>query len=260
MKPLVSIIIVNYNTKKLTLRCIDSVIASKPETDYEVILVDNGSEEKLEKSSKYKLIENKENLGLSKAVNQGIKIAKGNYILLLNSDTKVEKGTLDKLVEFAEKQDDAGVIVPQLVNPGGAVQPSVYHFPTVWRAFFPKKMEKYQPKGSQPVAIEAAVMAAFLITPQGVKKVGKLNEKYFLYFEDLDYARKIKRANLKIFYLPEAKVIHEHGASGENLASWENQWRRLIPSSKIYHGVLKYYLIHIILKVGQKIRKVISVK
>lgn len=260
-----SIITVNYNTKKLVYDCVKSIISSKPNVSYEIIVVDNGSKEKLSKSNDYKLIENGANLGFSKGVNVGIKAAKGDYILILNSDTKVLKGSIDELIEFAEVHPDAGAVGPRLINEDGSVQSSVYHFPTMARAirefWFGERgvYEKYLPEGKDPLAVDAVVMAAFLITPRALKKVGLLNEKYFLYFEDLDFSREIKRANLRVYYDPKSEVEHVHGASGKSLADEKNQWRRLVPSSKIYHGVFMHSLINFILWSGQKFGKLIPI-
>ena len=104
-------------------------------------------------------------------------------------------------------------------------------------------VKKYAPLTKIPVVVEAAVGASFLMTRNALDKVGMLDEKYYFYFEDIDYCRRVRRAGLKVYYLPDSKVIHYHGASGKKIADPENQWRRLIPSSKIYHGVFKHYLI-----------------
>ena len=101
-------------------------------------------------------------------------------------------------------------------------------------------------------------MAAFLITPAGFKKAKFLDERYFMYFEDIDYCRKLQSCGLKIIYLPESEMIHYHGASGKKLADQKNQWRRLIPSSIIYHGLIKHYVINAIIWSGQKWQKLIN--
>src|SRR5436190_24297151 len=101
MTTTLSIIIVNYNTNKLVLECIKSIKRLKPNLSYEIIVVDNASTERLLPSENYTLVENKENLGYAKANNLGIKIAKGKYILLLNSDTIVTKNALEALIDFA---------------------------------------------------------------------------------------------------------------------------------------------------------------
>lgn len=271
-----SIIIISYNTKQLTLQCIKSILNSIKKLDYEVIIVDNASTDgtlslveglKLKNKNykiKLKIIENKKNLGFAKANNQGIRIAKGNYILLLNSDTKVKSGAIEGLIEFARITPDAGAVGAKLLNPDDTLQPSVFRLPTIWRAI--KQywlgeeglLDKYAPEGDKPTEVESLVMASFLITPKALKKIGLLNEKYFMYFEDLDYCRSILRAGLKIFYLPDSEIIHYHGASGEKSKKNEIQFMRLKKSSQIYNGLLNYSLITFIIWSSQKYTKLFN--
>ena len=255
MSKKLSIIIVNFNTKELVLDCVKSIKSSKLKMNYEIIIVDNGSTDPLVPSKDFKLITNKENLGFSKANNLGIKESTGEYVLLLNSDTLVKVGSIEKLIEHAKRHPDAGAVVPRLLNSDGSTQPSVFKFPNIGSVI--KKywfnvsgyMDKYIPETE---TVEVAVMAAFLITPKALKMIGGLNEKYFMFFEDFDYCRKIKELGLKVYYLKTAEVIHLHGESGKHLADEGNQWRRLIPSSINYHGKVKHYLIYIIMMIGQK--------
>lgn len=272
--PEVSVIIVNYNTGKLLLECVKSVVKSYP--GCEIIVVDNNSSDgsidliqnskrvhrgadKIQNyNSKLKIIANNSNPGFSKANNQAITIAKGKYILLLNPDTKILGGAIKSLVDFAKKHPFAGVIVPQLLNEDGSIQDSIMPFPTIFRAiqeflFGQKVYSKHTLKSNNPQEIEAAVMAAFLITEDARTKVGLLDEKYFMYFEDLDYCRRVWNQGLKVYYLPTAQVIHYHGVSGKNLSDDNTQWKRLIPSSKLYHGTLKYYLINFIIWFGTRV-------
>jgi GT2 family glycosyltransferase len=269
----VTIVIVSFNTKKLTINCVKSVLKEGSKLKKEIIIVDNhstdGTASKLRKLIKKKgksqikirLIENKKNLGFAKANNQGIAKARGNYTLLLNADCVLKTGVVEKLVEFAEKKKNAGAVVPQLLNPDGSLQGSVFRFPTIGRAikeyWFGESgiLDKYYPNTKRPVTVEAAVMAAFLITPQALRKVGKLDERYFMFFEDIDYCKRIGMEGLAIYFLPSVRVTHIHGASGKHLAEPDVQWRRLIPSSKIYHGVIKHYIFNFILWSGQKWQK-----
>ena len=261
-----SIIIVSYNTKSLTLACLNSIFGEGSDLAYEVIVVDNGSKDgsvealtnlKESQNQKLKLLENKENLGFSKANNQGIKIAKGNYILLLNSDTEIISGALDKLVAFANNTPDAGVIGAKLLNPNGSTQPSCLNLPSLSLAvreyFLGEKglTSKFFPQTKQASPVDAVVGAAFLITQQAIRKVGLLDERYFFYFEDLDYCRKVKKSGLKTYYLPDATVIHYHGASGKSEGE-KQQTNKLIASSKVYHGMVGYYLYTLVLWLGQK--------
>lgn len=258
-----SIVVVNYNTKDLTLECVESINKFKPALPHEIIIVDNGSDDAIAASGSYYLIRNKENVGFAKAVNQGIKIARGKYILLLNSDTKVKKGSIEKLVEFGKNHPEAGAVGAKLINPNGDTQGSVFRLPTLFRTirqyWFNEKglLDKYSPIGREVSRVEAVSMAAFLITPAALKKIGNLDERYFMYFEDLDYCRKLKKAGLTVYYLPEAEVIHHHGESGKDLADKKNQWRRLIPSSKIYYGDFQHNILHMIRWLGQKLGKYI---
>ena len=264
-----SIVIVNYNTKDLILNCLNSINNSGTIAGYEIIVIDNGSTdgsvEILDKLKGIKLYKNDKNLGFSKANNLGIKNSSGKYILLLNSDTEVEKGSIDKLLNFAKSKKDAGVVGAKLLNKDGTTQKSVSNFPTIWRAIKESWLgEKdnfglHAPVVKDPVVVDSVVGAAFLITPLALKKVGLLNEKYFMYFEDLEYCKKVKKAGLKVYYLPDAKVRHLLGASGTKVAESDNQWRRLIPSSKIYHGRLNHFLINFILWTGQKFKNLIPV-
>jgi GT2 family glycosyltransferase len=270
--PNLSIIIISYNTQKLTADCIKSIISSKPKLKYEIIVVDNASTDESVEAIKelfqksqfaghYSLITNSHNRGFAVANNQGIKSAKAEHILLLNSDTKVLKDSLDKLYEFAYYTSDCAAVVPKLLNPDKSVQPSVFRSQTIPRAikqyWLNQKsiLDKYAPKTTKPTKIEVAAMAAFLITPRALRRVGMLNPSYFMYYEDFDYCRRIKKYGLSLYYLPDAQVVHYHGASGKKLADNDNQWRRLIPSSKIYHGILKHYIYNFILWSGQKIHK-----
>ncbi|MFH1601753.1 MAG: glycosyltransferase family 2 protein [Candidatus Shapirobacteria bacterium] len=261
-----SIIIISFNTKKILGQCLKSILSSRDKLRKEIIIVDNASaDDSLRIVRKFqfsnsnfqiKLIKNKKNLGFAKANNQGIKIARGKNVLLLNSDTLVKKNSLSKLVKFAKKNKDLGAVAPRLLNADGSVQPSCFRFPSVKGAikefWLSKKnsFSKYYPKTGQPALVEAAVGAALLLPQKTIAKIGLLDERYFMYFEDLDYCRRIKKAGLKIYYLPQAEIVHIHGASGKKEKGKTNLW--LKESSKIYYGLARYYLINFIIWSGQK--------
>jgi GT2 family glycosyltransferase len=267
-----SIVIVNLNTKNLTVGCLRSIEKEAGDLFFEVLLTDNGStdgsieafkqirEEKYWKN-RFTLILNDSNTGYAKANNQGIRKAKGKYILLLNNDTVVHKNALQNLVKFAGKIPDAGVIGSRLLNIDGTLQASCYRFPTIINAikeyWFGKKglFEKFAPKGSKAVAVDSVVGAAFLITPKAIKKVGILDERYFAYFEDIDYCRQTWKKGLKVYYLPSSVITHYHGATFKKLGDEANRWRKLVPSSKIYHGLLKHYILNAVLWTGQQWQK-----
>jgi len=268
-----SIIIVSFNTKKLLKECLKSLVTSYQSlvTDHEIIVVDNASEdgspEMVEEFAKkylrkptITLIANQSNLGFAQANNQGIKKTKGKYLFLLNPDTRVKPGSLEKLIQFVRKYPEVGIVGAKLINPDGSVQPSVYHFPTLRRAikeyWLDKKgvYEKYSPKGKKAIEVEAVTGAAMFIPRKTIEKIGFLDEKYFMYFEDLDYCQRVKQAGLKVYYLPEAEILHHHGKSAAKAGPKAYQY--LIQSSKTYNGFIKYYLLFLILWIGQKWQKI----
>lgn len=267
-----SIIIVNLNTKDLTVGCIRSIEKFAKDLPFEVLLTDNGSNDgsveafkKIKDEpywrNKFTLILNDNNTGYAKANNQGIRRAKGKYILLLNNDTVVHPNALQNLVKFADKTPDAGVIGSKLLNIDDTLQMSCYHFPTIANAikeyWFNQKglFEKFAPNTKKPVTVDSVVGAAFLITPEAKKRVGILDERYFAYFEDIDYCRQTWKQGLKVYYLPDSVITHYHGATFKKLANEAERWKKLIPSSKVYHGVVKHYILNAILWVGQKWQK-----
>lgn len=262
-----SIIIVSFNTKDLLRKCLLSLSSG-----VEMIIVDNGSndgtigmlEEMKASCSNLKTIFNQKNLGFARAVNQGIRQSSGENILLLNSDVVVKKGALAKLLVFVENHPQAGLVGGRLLNPDGSPQGSCFFLPTLWRVvkefWFGEKgfsvVKKYVPEGKGPSEVEAVMGAVFLIPKRIFSKVGFFNERYFMYFEDLDYCRRVRKAGFKIYYLPEAEFIHFHGQSGKNIPQQTHRW--LVESSKIYHGKLNYYLITSIIWLGQKWQKLLK--
>lgn len=256
-----SIIVVNYNTKKVTSKCIDSIYKHKINYDFEVILVDNastdGSKEVFLGDKRIRFIQNTSNLGFAKANNIGMKKAKGEHFLLLNSDAFVLKDAINRLVEFADTNAKCGVVGPTLLNKDKTVQTSCYRLPTIIGAirqyYFGERgiLDKYAP--TESTEVEAIVGAAFLVTKNAYEKVGDLDEKYFMYFEDIDYCRRVRELGLTVNYLHEAQVIHLHGTSGNTKTN-----ELLISSSKKYFGIVRYYVYTFVLWSGQKMQKIFS--
>ncbi|MDP4009685.1 MAG: glycosyltransferase family 2 protein [Candidatus Shapirobacteria bacterium] len=260
-----SIIIPTWNTADITIKCVQTIFSNLKDVDYEIVVVDNGSSddtvEKFKKIKNVTLIENGSNLGFSKANNVGVKQAKGEWLLFLNSDMELLDNTLNDMVLFAEK-NNVGAIGPMFLNIDLSPQASVFPPQTAINAFkefwlsIPSAYSKYIPDSNSPAEVSNISGGALLINHDVFKEIGGWNEKYFFYFEDMDLCRQIRQINKTIYYYPKCKVIHRHGASGINLASSANQWRRLIPSSKIYHGKFNHYLINLIIWSGQKFQRV----
>jgi len=223
-----SIVILNYNTKDLTLACVNSIMENTSGVDYEIIVVDNGSKDKLMKSSDYELVSNSTNLGFAGGNNSARKYAKGNYVLFLNSDSKVRKNTLKETVKYLDEHKDVGAITCKIVLPNGNLDKDARRsFPTPWIALthfsgldrlFPKSKVFakywYGYKSSDEIQEVDALQGAYFLTRREIlEKTGWFNEDYFLDGEDIDLSWKIKNAGYKIIYYPRVSALHIKKAS-----------------------------------------------
>lgn len=228
-----SIVIVNYNTKQLTIDAIQSVLRSKTSYSYEILLVDNNSNDGSVDAFRQvipqiSVIENKENVGFAKANNQAIKIAQGRYILLLNSDTIVQEETLQAMLDFMEDHPKVGASGCKVVLPDGSLDKacrrgfptpaaSFYHFSGLAKLFPDNpRFNKYQlghldPDKDYPV--DCLVGAFMLLRREVIDQVGLLDETFFMYGEDIDWCYRIKEAGWEIHYYPYTSIIHYKGAS-----------------------------------------------
>lgn len=229
----ISIIIVSYNTKEFLQKCLNSIKSSTGRLTREVFVIDNASQDSSAKLVKEKyewvhLIESSKNLGFAKAANQAVKKAKGRYILLLNPDTILEKNTLWETLKFMDKNPEAGVSTCRVELESGEIDWASHRgFPTPWRSFsYFSRLSKLFPNSKlfggyhleyedlrRIHEIDSPSGAFYLVRQEAVKKVGLLDEDYFMYAEDLDWSYRIKEAGFKIFYYPKVKVTHSKGAA-----------------------------------------------
>jgi len=229
----VSVIIVNYNVKALLEQTLLSVYKAVQHLQVEVIVVDNQSADEScemikEKFDKVILIENKENFGFSKANNQGIKIAKGRYILLLNPDTVISEDTLTKTVAFFEKTPNAGALGVRMIDGRGDFLPeSKRGLPTPAVAFYKMSgLARLFPRSRTFGAYHLSYLSqhenhkvdilsgAFMMMRKDVlDKVGLLDESFFMYGEDIDLSYRIIKAGYDNYYFSETTIIHYKGES-----------------------------------------------
>lgn len=264
-----SIIIPTWNTADITCRCILSIVKFLPKKFYEIIIVDNHSTDntvlkiKKLKLKNLKLTTLDKNYGFSKANNIGAKNATGNYLFFLNSDMQFIDNSFLAMFKHILTNQNIGAIGPQFLNPDGTLQPSIFPPQTIKNAFKEfwlgqKGYSKYQPTATSPIKVWAISGGALLIKKETFFLINGWNEKYFFYYEDLDLCRKIRKINKSIVLYPQCKIIHYHGVSGKQITSGKNQWRRLIPSSKIYHGLFKHHLINFIIWTSQKWQRLLK--
>ncbi len=230
-----SIIIVNYNTIDLLKQTIQSVLDSTKNIQYEIIVSDNnshdGSQEMVRKNfAKVMLIENKGNLGFSKANNIAIKKSKGRYVLLLNSDTVVLENCMEKSMKYMDKNIDIGVLGCKVVLRDGTLDHACRRgFPTPEASlFYMLKLDKLFP-GNEKFSrytmsylhedsvneVDSLTGAFMMVKREAVDKVGFLDENFFMYGEDIDWCFRIKESGFKVVYYPRAKIIHYKGASSK---------------------------------------------
>lgn len=262
-----SIIIPSWNTASATCQCLRSIVNHLKNITYEIIVVDNASTDdtvlKIKKLAikNLKLIINSQNLGFSKANNIGFQHSLGDYLLFLNSDMKLIDHSLPKMLDFLVSHPQIGTVGPQLLNPDHTPQGSIFPPQTLLNAFkeFWLGLPSYSKYfSSSPGPVWALSGGAILISRQLFQQINGWDEKYFIYFEDLELCRQIKKLGYQIFYFPQTKIIHRHGLSGRHLAPAAIQWRRLITSSLKFHGPFKHYLLNLIIWSGQKCRSVFS--
>lgn len=243
-KSILSIIILTYNTKDITLDAVMSIAENYPKEvkngDFQVIVCDNASTDgsanalnEYKKSSSIKffhIVQNGGNLGFSKGNNKGIRYVKGKYVLFLNPDTIVYKKTLNYMINFMDKNPKIGASSCKLINKDGEIDFNCHRgFPTPWNAFcyfsglqrvFPKsRMFAGYTQGWKDLNTThevEAIEGAFMLVPYAVgEKVGWWDEDYFFYGEDLQFCYNIKKLGYEIYYVGEANIMHIGGvASG----------------------------------------------
>lgn len=219
MKPLVSIIIVNWNGGEVFKDCLES-LAKIDYPRWELIVVDNGSTDgsenlpqNYELGRNYELVKNKSNLGFAKANNQGYRRAKGKYILLLNNDTRLEPDFLSKLVDRMERDEIIGIVQPKIYNmrkPGYLDNAGSF----LTRIGFLQHwgfLEKDGPEFSKEREIFTAKGACMLIRRSVIKKIGLFDEDFVSYFEETDFCWRAWLAGYKILFYPKAKIHHKVG-------------------------------------------------
>jgi GT2 family glycosyltransferase len=233
MKPLdVSVIIVNWNTRDILRDCLRSVYEQTGGVTFEVIVVDNASDDGSAEMVKQEipqviLIENKENRGFAAANNQGMAIANGRYILLLNPDTIVLDGAIQKSVVFADYHPDIAVVGCQVWLNEHEIQRTCFAFPSVVEFIFQKMgLRRLFPRSrsfgwidygwwdrTTPMDVDVVSGMFMLVRKSAIEQVGGMDEDYFVYAEETDWCFRFKKAGWKCVFTPTARIIHIDGGN-----------------------------------------------
>lgn len=232
----VSIIVVSWNTRELLVRALGCVYETLRESSFEVIVVDNASLDDSvpavrERFPQARVIANRENVGFGRANNQGAAVARGRYILLLNSDAFVHAGTIERLIAFMEAYPEAGAAGPRLRYEDGRLQRSVTSFPTVltelWttlgldrafpnhRVFGRYKLTYWEMNDLREVDI---LMGACLILRRtAIEQVGLFDEQFFMYSEEADLCYRLRAAGWRSYFVPDVEATHIWGGSAQRV-------------------------------------------
>jgi GT2 family glycosyltransferase len=231
-RPDVSIVIVTWNGKKYALECLDSLRQLRSPLRIEVIVVDNASSDGTpdaiqEQYPEVRLFRNRENLGFAKANNIGIAACSGDYVALVNSDVVVPPGCFETMVDYMKGHPDIGLMGPKMLSPDGEIGKSVNRVPTVWnylcfalglhslmptsKVFGGYLMDEYPYDRTEDVEV---LTGWFWLSPRGaVEQVGGLDERFFMYGEDLDWSFRFLKAGWRVVFFAEAGALHYGAAS-----------------------------------------------
>lgn len=259
---IVSVIFVSYNTAQISLKALESLYGSIGNFDLEVFVVDNASKDNSvevikEKYPHLTLIENKTNVGFGRANNQALAIAKGDYILLLNTDAFVQTDTLQKTVRYMEEHPKCGLLGARLLSSDGTQQPSCRFFPTPFNLFAHRtglnRVFKHikmvdDPQWNPAITDQCDWVPGcyYLLRRQVMQEVGGFDPLFFLYSEEVDHCFSIKNAGWEVTYFAEAPVVHIGGESAKSVGKISTVSRQVpllqIESELLYfrknHGVI----------------------
>lgn len=240
-----SVVVLSWNTKDLTLACLRALFAESPKHEREIIVVDNGSHDGsadaiASEFPQVRLERNAENRGYSGGNNQGARLATSEYLCLLNSDTEVREGALDRCVDWLIEHAEYGMAAPRLVHPDGRVQTACMRFPGFWTAlFFDSMLAKFWP-GSMVDRrykmedfdhlstrdVDQPPGACCVMKRQEYVDGGGLDEQLWLFFNDVDICRRLWKNGRRVRYIAESEVMHHEGASTKGFAKFVVMWHR----------------------------------
>ncbi|MFH0992616.1 MAG: glycosyltransferase family 2 protein [bacterium] len=224
----ISVIIVSFNSSSVLKRCLDALTAQEGDPlDLEIIVVDNHSVDSSRTvaqsfSPKLKLIANEENHGFAKACNQGARAATGEYILFLNPDVELQQETVAGLVK-ALISEEASIAAPALRDAGGKISPTIYKIPNLWLLVLKTILpySGYLPlithRSDYQCTAPSVTAACMLIRRTDFAALSGFDERFFLYFEDIDLCYRASQAGLTILFVPSAVATHTTGHS-----SWQD--------------------------------------
>ena len=234
---LVSIIIVNWNTRDLLIDCLQSIEENTTDVPYEIVVLDNASADGSVDAVRslmgnVKLIASNENLGFAAGNNRAAAEASGEFILLLNPDTVVGENAIREMRAFLTENPDAGAVGCRLLNADGSTQESFWmRFPSIWwlflKAFYLDKLTRRfsglrgAGRGA-PFRVAHLLGACIMMRAETFRRLGGFDESYFLYLEETHLCYRLARSGYGIYYLPATSIVHLGQQSSNQAAEWAN--------------------------------------
>lgn len=267
----ISIVIVTHNSLSPVVDCLSSLHEHPPSFPHEIIVIDNAStdgtrEGIADRFGGVRLIENRENVGYSRGVNQGIRLSAGRMVLVLNPDIVVGEGSIDRLLAFMDRTGDAGIAGAKLVYPDGRLQYSCRSFYTL-RALLLRRtfLGKLFPRArairdhllidydhETPRRVDWVLGACMMVRREAIDQVGTMDERFFLYFEDIDWCYRMKQQGWHVYYVPDSVMIHRYERSSAtsilrkpflihllSLLRYYEKWNRIFYFLRRHRGALK---------------------
>jgi GT2 family glycosyltransferase len=293
---MLDIVVVNYNSTDYLLGCLKSIYDSMNGIPANVLVQDNGSEDNVDRVHqefpRVSLSKSSNNMGFAKAVNNGLEQGAAPYVVIINPDTVVLDGCLHEVLVYLEKNPDVGIVGPKILNVGGTVQGSARAFPTpltglfgrntIFTKLFPNNiitrmnvLTKRCTNG-KPIEVDWVSGACMVLRREAINDVGLMDPRFFLYWEDADWCRRMWESGWKVVYYPKPAIIHYQGASSsktpvrslvefhKNCYKFFNKYNRpyLMFINPFVAATLACRLVLSVLiqKIGPRLKKLLSLK